>query len=47
MAAQFATELRVAGYRVLNEVQLNQVLVSFGGAETTQRVIEVIQEDGT
>jgi len=31
----------------LNEVQLNQVLVSFGTAEKTRRVIEAIQADGT
>jgi hypothetical protein len=31
----------------LNEVVLNQVLVSFGDAETTNRVIAAIQEDGT
>jgi len=32
---------------VLNEVTLNQVLVSFGDADKTQRVIAGIQEDGT
>jgi hypothetical protein len=32
---------------VLNEVQLNQVLVSFGSAEKTQRVIRTVQQDGT
>jgi hypothetical protein len=32
---------------VLNDVVLNQVLVSFGDAETTNRVIAAIQEDGT
>jgi hypothetical protein len=36
-----------AGYEVLNDVVLNQVLVSFGSAEKTRRVIEAIQEDGT
>ncbi len=46
-AARFAEGLRAAGYRVLNDVVLNQVLVSFGDAETTRRVISAIQADGT
>ncbi len=46
-AARFAQGLREAGYDVLNDVILNQVLVSFGDAETTRRVIAAIQEDGT
>ena len=39
--------MSAAGYAVLNDVVLNQVLVSFGDAETTQRVITAIQADGT
>jgi threonine aldolase len=46
-AGQFAEGLRDAGYDVLNEVELNQVLVSFGDDETTRRVIAGIQADGT
>jgi glutamate/tyrosine decarboxylase-like PLP-dependent enzyme len=46
-AARFAEGLRVAGYTILNEVVLNQVLVSFGDAEKTRRVIAGIQQDGT
>jgi glutamate/tyrosine decarboxylase-like PLP-dependent enzyme len=46
-ARRFAEGLEVAGYQVLNEVVLNQVLVSFGDAERTQRVIAGIQQDGT
>ncbi len=46
-ARRFAEALRSAGYEVLNEVALNQVLVSFGGAEQTQRTIAAIQEEGT
>jgi glutamate/tyrosine decarboxylase-like PLP-dependent enzyme len=46
-AARFAERLTKAGYRVLNDVVLNQVLVSFGDEETTNRVISRIQEDGT
>jgi hypothetical protein len=32
---------------VLNDVVLNQVLVSFGDPERTRKVIAAIQEDGT
>lgn len=46
-AAAFADGFRAAGYEVLNEVVLNQVLVSFGDDQTTARIIDAIQEDGT
>jgi glutamate/tyrosine decarboxylase-like PLP-dependent enzyme len=46
-AQRFAAGLREAGYKILNEVILNQVLVSFGSAERTLEVIRRIQEDGT
>lgn len=46
-AERFAVGLAAAGYRVLNEVVLNQVLVSFGTPEITRRVIAGVQEDGT
>jgi len=46
-AARFAEGLRAAGYEILNDVVLNQVLVSFGDDATTRRVIEAIQTDGT
>ncbi len=46
-ARRFAEGLREAGYQILNEVVLNQVLVEFGDAATTQRVIAGIQQDGT
>jgi glutamate/tyrosine decarboxylase-like PLP-dependent enzyme len=46
-AARFASELRKAGYQVLNDVVLNQVVVSFGTPEATRRVIAAIQEDRT
>ena len=46
-AKRFADGLRAAGYEVLNDVVLNQVLVSFGDAETTKKVIAELQEDGT
>jgi glutamate/tyrosine decarboxylase-like PLP-dependent enzyme len=46
-ARRFAEGLSVAGFRVLNEIALNQVVVSFGDAETNARVIAAIQDDGT
>jgi glutamate/tyrosine decarboxylase-like PLP-dependent enzyme len=46
-ASRFAAGLSEAGYRILNEVVLNQVLVSFGDDETTRRVIAGVQADGT
>ena len=46
-AARMADALKDAGYDVLNDVVLNQVLVSFGDPETTRRVIAGIQQDGT
>jgi len=46
-ARRFAEGLSAAGYEVLNDVVLNQVLVSFGEPEVTRRVIAGIQNDGT
>jgi glutamate/tyrosine decarboxylase-like PLP-dependent enzyme len=46
-ARRFAEGLRAAGFAVLNEVVINQVLVSFGSAERTLEVVRRIQEDGT
>lgn len=46
-ARRFAEGLEAAGFRVLNDVVLNQVLVAFGDAETTNRVVSEIQADGT
>ena len=46
-AVRFAEGLRIAGYTILNEVVFNQVLVMFGDAERTRRVIAGIQQDGT
>jgi glutamate/tyrosine decarboxylase-like PLP-dependent enzyme len=46
-ATQFAEVLQAAGYDILNDVVLNQVLVSFGSADLTQRVIARLQEEGT
>jgi glutamate/tyrosine decarboxylase-like PLP-dependent enzyme len=46
-ARRFAEGLKNAGYEVLNDVVLNQVLVSFGSAERTRHVVGRVQEDGT
>jgi glutamate/tyrosine decarboxylase-like PLP-dependent enzyme len=46
-AARFASGLAEAGFEILNDVELNQVLVSFGDATTTRRVVTAVQEDGT
>lgn len=46
-AQRFAKELRAAGYQILNEVVINQVLVSFGDEERTRRIVGAIQSEGT
>lgn len=46
-ARRFAEGLSAAGFEILNDVVLNQVLVAFGDAERTARVITAIQEEGT
>jgi glutamate/tyrosine decarboxylase-like PLP-dependent enzyme len=46
-AQRFAEGFRAAGYEILNEVVINQVLVSFGSDGATQEIIRRIQEDGT
>ncbi|TLZ27039.1 MAG: aspartate aminotransferase family protein [Gammaproteobacteria bacterium] len=46
-AERFAQGLAQSGHRILNEVVLNQVLVSFGSAERTRAVIARVQSDGT
>jgi glutamate/tyrosine decarboxylase-like PLP-dependent enzyme len=46
-ARHFAAGLKRAGFEVLNDVVLNQVLVSFGEPEVTRRVVSTIQADGT
>lgn len=46
-ASRFADGLRAAGCEVLNDVVLNQVVVAFGDAGTTQRVVDAVQRDGT
>jgi len=47
LARRFAEALEKGGCEILNEVVLNQVLVSFGDALRTRQVIERVQRDGT
>jgi glutamate/tyrosine decarboxylase-like PLP-dependent enzyme len=46
-ARRFADGLSAGGYPILNDVVLNQVLVSFGSPEKTQRVVAAVQQEGT
>ena len=46
-AEYFAVKLKEAGFEVLNEVETNQVLVSFGTDDDTTRIIKRVQSDGT
>jgi glutamate/tyrosine decarboxylase-like PLP-dependent enzyme len=46
-ARRFAAGLKAAGFQVLNDVVINQVLVSFGSAEKTLRTIARLQAGGT
>ena len=46
-AARFGQGLRDAGFEVLNKIELNQVLVSFGPDQMTDRVIAALQAEGT
>jgi glutamate/tyrosine decarboxylase-like PLP-dependent enzyme len=45
-AQRFAEGLRDSGYEILNDVVINQVLVSFGSDAATRAVIEGVQQDG-
>ena len=47
LARRFEDTLRQEGCDILNDVLLNQVLVSFGDAARTREVIEKVQQDGT
>jgi glutamate/tyrosine decarboxylase-like PLP-dependent enzyme len=46
-ARRFADGFRAAGYEILNDVALNQVLVAFGDDAVTRVIIDEIQRDGT
>jgi glutamate/tyrosine decarboxylase-like PLP-dependent enzyme len=45
-AKRFADGLRDAGYEILNDVVLNQVMVSFGDADMNKAVIAAVQQEG-
>jgi glutamate/tyrosine decarboxylase-like PLP-dependent enzyme len=47
LARRFADGLQRGGCEILNEVVLNQILVSFGDDTRTREVIERVQRDGT
>ncbi|WP_344217883.1 pyridoxal phosphate-dependent decarboxylase family protein [Kribbella sancticallisti] len=47
LARSFARQLEALGCEIGNEVVLNQVLVSFGSDEETDRMIAAIQAEGT
>jgi hypothetical protein len=47
LAVRFAEGLRAAGYEILKEVELNQVLARFGDDAATRRVIAAVQAEGT
>lgn len=46
-ARRFAEKLSAGGCEILNDIVLNQVVVAFGDADRTKRVIQRIQADGT
>jgi glutamate/tyrosine decarboxylase-like PLP-dependent enzyme len=46
-ARAIAAGLEAAGFEILNEVVLNQVLVSFGDDEKTRAVVDAVQREGT
>jgi glutamate/tyrosine decarboxylase-like PLP-dependent enzyme len=46
-ARRFAEGLAAAGFEILNEVVLNQVLVAFGDAAKTEKIVAALQADGT
>lgn len=47
LAQRFADGFQKAGFEILNDVVLNQVLISFGDDVTTRRIIDEIQREGT
>lgn len=46
-ARRFAEGLSAAGLEILNDVSLNQVLVSFGDDARTERMVAAVQAEGT
>ncbi|MFK7886096.1 MAG: aspartate aminotransferase family protein [Gammaproteobacteria bacterium] len=46
-AREFARLLHAEGFEILNDVELNQVMVSFGDDKRTRDVIAAVQREGT
>ncbi len=46
-AQRFADHFEAAGFEVMNDVVLNQVVVCFGSEEKNLKIMEAIQQDGT
>lgn len=46
-ATLFAERLERAGFEILNDVVLNQVLVSFGDDKRTEQIVDGVQREGT
>jgi glutamate/tyrosine decarboxylase-like PLP-dependent enzyme len=46
-AEYLADRLQEAGIEVLNKVETNQVLIAFGSNQETERIIRVLQQEGT
>jgi glutamate/tyrosine decarboxylase-like PLP-dependent enzyme len=47
LAQRFADGMKSAGYSILNDVVLNQVLISLGEPAETLRIVRELQADGT
>jgi glutamate/tyrosine decarboxylase-like PLP-dependent enzyme len=47
LARRFAAGLAAEGFKIANEVVLNQVLAGFGSDARTDQIIEAVQRDGT
>ncbi|MEV4198281.1 pyridoxal phosphate-dependent decarboxylase family protein [Micromonospora globbae] len=47
LAERFADGMRAAGFEVVNDVVLNQVLVGFGDDTRTDEIVAAVQRDGT
>jgi glutamate/tyrosine decarboxylase-like PLP-dependent enzyme len=47
LALRMGNIFRAAGYQILNDIVLNQVLVSFGASDTTRNIVSEVQREGT
>jgi len=46
-AVRFAETFKQAGYEVMNEVVLNQVVVCFGSEQANLKILDLVQKEGT